>query len=268
MKKFFRRSYIGIVLFFLYAPIAVLILFSFNSAKSSVWQGFSFKWYGELFKNEALMQSCLNTLMVAIISSILATLLGIIASIGLNNTRKGWKKSLSLNVSNLPIINPEIVTGVSLMLLFVFFGNLFGFEMGMVTVILSHICFSVPYVILNIMPKLRNMDPNIFEAAQDLGCSRNTAFRKVVIPEIMPGILSGFLMAFTFSLDDFIITYFTSGSSFQTLPVQIYSILGRRYNPSINALSTILFLIVLVLLVLINIKDILDARKEKTKEEF
>jgi spermidine/putrescine transport system permease protein len=166
-----------------------------------------------------------------------------------------------LQVSNLPIINPEIVTGVSLMLMFVFFSGLLGFELGMGSVILAHISFSVPYVVLNVLPKLRQMNKNIYEAALDLGCSPASAFRKVVIPEIMPGVVSGFLMAFTFSLDDFIITYFTRGSKFQTLPIEIYTMLRRRLSPKINALSTLMFLIVLVALILINIKDYKQVKR-------
>ena len=163
----------------------------------------------------------MNTIIIAVIASIAATLLGTLAAIGINSMRK-VPKAIVMNITNMPIVNPEIVTGVSLMLLFVFFAARMNLEFGFVTLVIAHITFDVPYVILNVMPKFRQMDPNLFEAAQDLGCSPFTALRKVILPEIMPGVVSGFLMSFTFSLDDFVISYFTSGSTSQTLPITIY----------------------------------------------
>ena len=245
MKKI-SKIYMGLVMFFLYAPILVLIAFSFNKSKSkSVFTGFTLDWYAKLFKNE-------------IILSIAATILGTAAAIGINSMRKIPKK-LIIGATNIPLINPEIVTGVSLMLLFVFFSAKMHFEFGFVTLIIAHITFDVPYVVLNVLPKLRQMNPNLYEAAEDLGCNPMQAFFKVVLPEIMPGVLSGFLMAFVFSLDDFVISYFTSGATSQTLPITIYSMTRRRVNPQINALSAIIFVVVVAML---TVKNIIE-KKEK-----
>ena len=260
MKKTISKIYLALVMLFLYAPIFVLIVFSFNTTKSrSVISGFTFDWYVKLFHNELILGSLWNTIIVAVVASILATVLGTTAAIGINNMKK-LPKTLTMQGTNIPIINPEIVTGVSLMLLFVFFTMRMNFEMGFVTLIIAHITFDVPYVILNIMPKFRQMNPNIYEAAQDLGCSPVSAFFKVVLPEIMPGVISGFLMAFTFSLDDFVVSYFTSGMT-QTLPITIYSMTRRKVSPEINALSTIIFLIVVIVLVVKNIIERKNLRK-------
>lgn len=264
MKKL-SKAYIILVLMFLYIPIFVLIVFSFNTTKSrSVMSGFTLDWYIKLFKNEIIISSLINTIIIAVLASIASTILGTAAAIGINNMKK-LPKAIVLNITNFPIINPEIVTGVSLMLLFVFFAARMNLEFGFVTLLIAHITFDVPYVILNVMPKLKQMDPFLYEAAQDLGCSSLPAFFKVVLPEIMPGVVSGFLMAFTFSLDDFIISYFTCGSSMQTLPVTIYSMTRRKVSPEINALSTIIFLVVVVILV---VKNILERRSlSKAKGE-
>lgn len=248
---------------FLYVPIFVLIVFSFNTTKSrSVMSGFTFDWYIKLFKNEIIMSSLMNTIIIAVLASIVSTILGTAAAVGIKNMKK-VPKAIVLNITNFPIINPEIVTGVSLMLLFVFFAARMNFEFGFVTLLIAHITFDVPYVILNVMPKLNQMDPFVYEAAQDLGCNPFQAFFKVVLPEIMPGVVSGFLISFTFSLDDFIISYFTCGSSMQTLPVTIYSMTRRKVSPEINALSTIIFLTVVVILVIKNIVEIKSNAKEK-----
>lgn len=254
MKKLSSKVYVGLVMLFLYLPIFVLILYSFNDGKTSVWKGFTLKWYSELFNNSAIMSSLYNTLIIAVLASVVATVLGTAAAIGLNNY-KGIKRTLLTNVSNFPIINPEIVTGVSFMLLFAFAGGLLGFEMGFGTVLIAHIGFCTPYVILNVMPKLRQMDKNVYEAALDLGCNQRQAFFKAVMPEIMPGVLTGLLMSFTYSLDDFVITYFTRGAQFQTLPIEIYTMLRRRISPTINALSTLLFVITLTILIIVNVRD-------------
>ena len=212
MKKF-AKVYLALVMMFLYVPIFVLIVFSFNTTKSrSVMSGFTFDWYIKLFKNEIIMSSLMNTIIIAVLASIVSTILGTAAAVGIKNMKK-VPKAIVLNITNFPIINPEIVTGVSLMLLFVFFAARMNFEFGFVTLLIAHITFDVPYVILNVMPKLNQMDPFLYEAAQDLGCNPLKAFFKVVLPEIMPGVVSGFLISFTFSLDDFIISYFTCGSS-------------------------------------------------------
>ena len=243
------KIYMALVLLFLYVPIFVLIVFSFNETKSrSVFSGFTLDWYARLFHNRIIISSLVNTIIIAVAASIVSTVLGTFAAIGINGMRK-VPKAVVMNVTNIPIINPEIVTGVSLMLLFVFFAARMNLEFGFVTLVIAHITFDVPYVILNVMPKFRQMDPNLFEAAQDLGCSPFTALRKVILPEIMPGVVSGFLMSFTFSLDDFVISYFTSGSTSQTLPITIYSMTRRKVSPEINALSTLIFVAVVAVLI-------------------
>lgn len=252
MKKL-GKVYLGLVLFFLYVPIFVLIVFSFNETKSrSVFSGFTLDWYIRLFNNRIIISSLINTIIIACVSSIISTVLGTLAAIGINSMRKVPKRVI-MGITNMPIINPEIVTGVSLMLLFVFFAARMNLEFGFVTLLIAHITFNVPYVILNVMPKFNQMDPHIYEAAQDLGCSPVQAFRKVVLPEIMPGVISGFLMSFTYSLDDFVISYFTSGSTSQTLPITIYSMTRRKVSPEINALSTLIFISVVVILIVKNI---------------
>ena len=258
--KTLSKVYMGLVLMFLYVPIFVLIVFSFNETKSrSVFSGFTLDWYAKLFRNEVIISSLMNTIIIAVIASIAATLLGTLAAIGINSMRR-VPKAIVMNITNMPIVNPEIVTGVSLMLLFVFFAARMNLEFGFVTLVIAHITFDVPYVILNVMPKFRQMDPNLFEAAQDLGCSPFTALRKVILPEIMPGVVSGFLMSFTFSLDDFVISYFTSGSTSQTLPITIYSMTRRKISPEINALSTMIFVVVVIVLV---VKHIIETKQEQ-----
>ena len=258
--KTLSKVYMGLVLMFLYVPIFVLIVFSFNETKSrSVFSRFTLDWYAKLFRNEVIISSLMNTIIIAVIASIAATLLGTLAAIGINSMRRA-PKAIVMNITNMPIVNPEIVTGVSLMLLFVFFAARMNLEFGFVTLVIAHITFDVPYVILNVMPKFRQMDPNLFEAAQDLGCSPFTALRKVILPEIMPGVVSGFLMSFTFSLDDFVISYFTSGSTSQTLPITIYSMTRRKISPEINALSTLIFVVVVIVLV---VKHIIETKQEQ-----
>lgn len=264
MKKL-GKIYMAIVLMFLYVPIFVLIVFSFNETKSrSVFSGFTFDWYEKLFKNEIIISSLINTIIIAVLASIISTILGTLAAIGINSMKK-VPKAVILNITNMPVVNPEIVTGVSLMLLFVFFAARMNLEFGFVTLLIAHITFDVPYVILNVMPKFKQMNPHLYEAAQDLGCSPIQAFRKVVLPEIMPGVVSGFLMAFTYSLDDFVISYFTSGSTSQTLPITIYSMTRRKVSPEINALSTLIFLVVVIVLV---VKHIVETRQARHNELY
>ncbi len=251
MKKKSQKIYFGVIMAFLYLPILYLIAYSFNDGKTSVWKGFTLKWYTALFNDAQIMTSLYNTLIIALLASVIATVLGTLAAIGIYNFKGGVRSAIQ-NVSNIPIVNPEIVTGVSLMLLFTFAGTLMGFEMGFVTVLLAHIGFCTPYVILNVTPRLKQMDGSLYEAALDLGCSPVQAFFKVVIHELMPGIFSGLLISFTYSLDDFVITYFTRGSRFQTLPVQIYTMTHQRINPKANALSALLFVTVLVFLIISN----------------
>lgn len=249
------KIYSLIIFSFLYLPIFILIFFSFNESKSrSSFTGFTFKWYVELFHDTQILKALFNTIVIAVTASILATIIGTFAAVGIRKLKKGLKKTI-MTTSNLPMVNPEIVTGVSLMLLFISMYKLIGFfKLGMTTLILSHTVFCVPYVILSILPKLAQLNPSLYEAAQDLGCAPVRAFFKVVLPDIMPGVLTGFIMAFTLSLDDFIISYFTSGTV-MTLPIAIYSMTRKIVSPEINALSALLFLVVFVLLIIINLRQ-------------
>lgn len=253
----------GLIFLFLYAPIFVLMTFSFNDSKSRVvWSGFTFKWYERLFENTEILNAFYNTFLIASVSAVIATVLGTAAAVGISKSKK-WSRRLMINITNLPMVNPEIVTGVSLMLLFVFLYNSFGIlKPGVFTLILSHTTFCLPYVILSVMPKFRQMDSHIYEAAMDLGCSPVKAFFKVVLPQIMPGIVTGMIMSFTMSIDDFVISYFVGGAT-QTLPIAIYSMTRKIVSPEINALSTLMFLSVFVLLIVINIRQVKDKKFSK-----
>lgn len=266
--KVFSKIYNAIIFAFLYAPIVVMIVFSFNNSKSrTVWKGFTFKWYVELFRDDEIIDALVLSFVVAILSAVIATVIGTLAAIGLRSMNKKLREFL-LSLNSLPMVNPEIVTGIALMLLFVVVYKTTGLlQPGFGTLLLSHVTFCVPYVILSVMPKLRQMNPHLYEAAQDLGCSPLQAYRKVVLPEIMPGIITGMMMAFTLSLDDFIISYFTSGSSAQTLPVVIYSMTRKKVSPKIYALSTLLFLIVFIMLLIVNSRQIIDAAKLSKKDK-
>lgn len=262
MKRITSKIYIAAVFIFLYAPIFVLIANSFNQSKSrAVWTGFTLDWYVKLFNNEVILKSLLNTLIVAAIASIVSTILGTAAAIGIYNFKK-ITRSLIINVTYIPIMNSEMVTGVSLMLLFV----ALNIDLGYMTLIFAHITFCVPYVILNVLPKLRQMNRNLYDAALDLGCNPLQAFRHVVIPEIMPGIVTGFLMSLTYSIDDFVISYFTHGSTSQTLPITIYSMTRRKVSPEVNALSAIIFVVVLAILLIMNLNDIRRTKPPKKKK--
>lgn len=259
LKKILSKIYVYLVLTFLYLPIFVLMIFSFNNSKSRViWSGFTFKWYFRLFENQEILSAFYNTLIIAGVSSLLATVLGLVASIGIVRSKK-ITRSAVMGLTNIPLINPEIVTGISLMLMFVFLYNNLGiFKPGLFTLICAHTTFCLPYTILSIMPKLRQMDSNIYEAAQDLGCNSAQAFFKVVLPQIIPGVITGLIISFTMSIDDFVISYFTGGTT-QTLPITVYSMTRKIVSPEINALSSLLFLVVFALLLIINL------RKEKDK---
>ena len=251
--KNIRRFYIGAILFFLYAPILVLMVFSFNESPSRAhWGGFSLRWYAELANDTAITTALANTISIALLSAFFATLIGTLAALGIDSLGRRAKTAV-MNITNIPVFNPEIVTGVSLMLLFVFFTRIAGFgRLGYVTLLLAHITFNVPYVILSVMPRLRNLDPNLYEAALDLGASPAYAFWKVVVPRIRPGIITGALLAFTLSVDDFIISFFTTGSGVSNLSILIFSMARRGVNPKINALSTIIFITIMALLYIIN----------------
>lgn len=256
MKKVLSRVYVAFIFLFLYVPIVVLVFYSFNKSKSrGIFSGFTLNWYQELFSNDLILHSFLNTIIVASVSSILATFIGTFAAIGINSFNKNIKNTI-MGITYVSIINPEIVTGVSLMLLFVILKIKFGFT----TLILAHITFNIPYVILNVLPKLKQQDNSLYEAALDLGCTPFIAFWKVVIPDILPGIIAGFLMALTYSLDDFVVSYFTSGITSQTLPITIYSMTRKRVSPEINAISTIIFIVVLITLLIINFREIKKER--------
>ncbi len=265
--KILSKIYTGLIFVFLYAPIVVLIVFSFNESKSrSVWKGFSLRWYENLFRDHSILEALWTSIEVAVIAAVVSTVIGTAAAVGLKKMNKGLR-SVMLTLNNIPMVNPDIVTGISMMLLFAAVFTATGlFRLGFGTLAAAHITFCIPYVILSVMPKLNQMNPSIYEAAQDLGCPPLKAFFKVVIPEIMPGIITGMMMAFTLSLDDFVISYFTSGSTAQTLPIVIYSMTKRRINPKINALSAIMFVIVLTLLVVINIRQIRENSKSRKKE--
>lgn len=252
--KTLSRLYIGLILFFLYAPVLVMIVFSFNSG-SSVWvfEGFSFDWYKGLATNTSMLTGLQHTLIIAVLSAVISTVMGTAASVGILALRKRISRTAVMSVTNIPMMNADIVTGVSLWLMFVFIGNLFGIKesLGFLTVLAAHITFNLPYVILSVMPRLRATDMSLHEAALDLGCTPIKAFFKVILPSISTSIFTGAIMAFTLSLDDFVISYFTCGH-YQTLPIVIYNMTKKTVTPDAYALSTIVFMAVFVLLILYN----------------
>ena len=273
-----NRVFMALVFLFLYAPILLLIIFSFNAGTSNtVWKGFSLDWYVKLFRDRLVMQSVYTTLLVSLLATVIATVAGTFAAIGFYAMRRRVRDPL-MTVNNIPMMNADIVTGVSLCLFFValfngwhsfavWFNNaqrtfilVENLHMGFGTLLIAHICFNIPYVILSVGPKLRQMDKNLVDAAMDLGCTWMQAFWKVILPEIKPGIVSGALTAFTMSIDDFVISYFTAGSASSTLAMTIYGMTKKRVSPEINAISTLLFVTVLVLLAIVNIRE---ARQER-----
>ena len=263
--KILSKIYTALVLVFLYAPIAVLVLFSFNSTNSTgVFSGFSTYWYEELFKNSAALEALKNTLILALSSALISTVIGTAAATGIVKFRNKAIKNSVLSLTNIPMMNPDIVTGISLMLLFVFVGRLLGLSSNLSfwTLLIAHITFNIPYVILNVMPKFSQMDSHLPEAAMDLGCTPLRSYFKVELPAILPGVISGFIMAFTLSLDDFIISHFTT-SGFQTLPIFIYSMTKKKVTPDMYALSTLIFVAILALLILSNIITAKTEKKSK-----
>ncbi len=261
------RLFTGLVYLFLYAPIVLLIIFSFNATKSNrVWGGFSLAWYGELLNNTRLLGAVRTTVILSVLAAFIATILGTAAAIGFYSMRRR-SRSVCMSINNIPLTNADIITGVSMMLLFVFAIGVFNgsflsdllgvrWSTGFGTLLIAHITFNAPYVILSVMPRLRGLDPNVYEAAQDLGASGWYAFRKVILPEIMPGVLNGLIIAFTMSIDDFVISYFTKGSGVTTLAVEIYTAVKKPVTPEINALSTLMFLVVFALLLTVNIRQV------------
>ena len=269
--KWFAKSYMGVVLFLLYVPILVLILFSFNSGEStSSFEGFSFRWYASLFEKSELFEALKNSLLLALSSAAVATAIGTLVAVGLAKMRSRVAKGVINGVTNIPMMNPEIVTGISLMLLFVFISNhIFrtqDVQLGFGTLLISHVTFNLPYVILSVSPKIRQLDKFLPEAAMDLGCTPLASFFKVELPNILPGIISGFIMAFTLSLDDFVISLFNGGDIFKTLPVLIYNYTKKPVKPDIYALFTILVVVILALLILSNLASARGERKEKSKK--
>lgn len=257
MIKFLKKSYVALILLIMYAPVAILMVYSFNDSKLPIWKGFTLKWYEEIFKDFSIQQAFFNTVLVAIISSLIATIIGTLAAIGIERMR-GWKKSFIMNITYIPLLSSEIVTGVSLMLLF----SALGLTPGITTLILAHITFSIPYVILSIMPKLKQLNYNVYEAALDLGAKPSYAFWKIILPEILPGVLAGLFIAFTLSIDDFIISFFNTGPGVDTLSIKVFSMTRKGVAPTINAISTIMFGTIIIVLIASNV---IASKKQKNK---
>ena len=264
------KIYTGLVMLFLFAPIAILLVFSFNEAKSlSVFSGFSLHWYEELFRDSETLGAVKNTLILAVSAALISTVMGTAAAVGIHRLRNRYLRRALDTATNIPMINPDIITGISLMLMFVFVGRLFGAatSLNFGTMLIAHVTFCLPYVILQVLPKLQQMDQALPEAAMDLGCTPLRAFLKVEIPEIFPGVLTGLIMAFTLSLDDFVISYFTSGNGFQTLPIRIYNMTKKTVTPKMYALATIIFFVILAMLLLSNLLDANTAQTVKEARE-
>lgn len=260
------KIYTALVMIFLFAPIAILLVFSFNKAKSlSVFSGFSFYWYRELFRDVETLKAVRNTMILAVSAALISTVMGTAAAVGINKLRNKLLRTAMDSVTNIPMINPDIITGISLMLMFVFVGRLFGAatSLSFLTMLIAHITFCLPYVILQVLPKLQQMDKALPEAAMDLGCTPLRAFFKAELPEILPGVVTGMIMAFTLSLDDFVISYFTSGNGFQTLPIRIYNMTKKTVTPKMYALATIIFFVILTLLLISNLYDEETVRKRR-----
>ncbi len=262
VKKGFKVSYMALVFIFLYAPIIILMIYSFNDSKfRGEWNGFTLRWYLELFKDREVLRVLYYTFAIAITSTLISTVLGTLAAIGIHGM-KGLNRKIILNLNYLPVLNPDIVTAVALMALF----RMASLEFGFLTLLLAHVTFSLPFVILSILPKLKQMNVHLAEAALDLGARPFYALRKVIIPEILPGIITGALLAFTLSIDDFVISFFTSGHGISNLSIYIYSMARKGINPTINALSTLMFLSLVSLLVIINYRN--EKQKKKRRKRI
>lgn len=270
------KVYTALIMLFLFAPIAILLVFSFNEAKSlSVFSNFSLYWYRELFRDAETLNAVKNTVLLALSAAAVSTVMGTAAAVGINKLRNRYLRYAMDTVTNIPMINPDIITGISLMLMFVFVGRLFGAatSLSFWTMLISHVTFCLPYVILQVLPKLQQMDRALPEAAMDLGCTPLRAFFKVELPEILPGLVTGLIMAFTLSLDDFVISYFTAGNGFQTLPIRIYNMTKKTVTPKMYALATIIFFVILALLLISNLADSessqsLKAARQKKKAKI
>ncbi len=270
--KILSKIYIFLIFFLLYAPVLVMIIFSFNSSNSlSEFTGFSLRFYEEAFNNSKVISSFKNTLVLAVCTSLISGVIGTAAAVGISRMRSKYLRKSLLSVTNIPMMNPDIVTGVSMMLLFVFVGVILGLQSALSfwTMLIAHITFSLPYVILSVLPKIKQMDKHLPEAAMDLGCTPLMSFFKVELPSILPGVISGMLMAFTLSLDDFVISYFVKGTGFETLPIYIYSAVKKGVRPTLYAANTVIIFAVFVLLILINFmgdKDNNTKIRSKTKK--
>ena len=265
------KIYTALVMIFLFAPIAILLVFSFNSAKSlSVFDHFSLYWYRELFRDSETLKAVRNTLVLAVCAALISTAMGTAAAVGINRLRSKALRQAMDSVTNIPMINPDIITGISLMLMFVFVGRLFGAatSLNFGTMLIAHITFCLPYVILQVLPKLQQMDKALPEAAMDLGCTPLRAFFKAELPEILPGVVTGMIMAFTLSLDDFVISYFTSGNGFQTLPIRIYNMTKKTVTPKMYALATIIFFVILTLLLISNLYDEEEVQRRRAARQL
>ncbi len=259
MRSVAKKAYIVLILLLLYAPIITLVTLSFNASKTRAkWGGFTLKWYGSMFRNDAIMHALYTTLVLAILSALIATLIGTAAAIAMNTMKARFRMYFTA-VTNIPMLNADIVTGISLMLLFLAFDAAFGFR----TVLLAHITFNIPYVILSVLPKLKQTNRSVYEAALDLGATPVYAFYKVILPDIMPGIISGFFLSFTMSLDDFIITHFSKGPGLDTLSTKIYTEVKKGIKPEMYALSTLMFATVLILVIVVNYIPDADASKKQ-----
>lgn len=262
MSKALKKFYVFLVFVFMYAPIVVLMVYSFNDSKSSsaVWKGFTFDWYIEMINDSQMMKALQTTLIIALASAVIATIIGTLAAIGIHNMGRKTKNAV-MNITYVPVLSPDIVIGISLLMLFVFL----KIPLGRVSLLLAHITFNIPYVIISVLPKLSQLNKNMYEAALDLGASPLYTYRKIILPEIMPGIVTGFLFALTLSIDDFVVSFFTSGAGATNLSIYIYSAVSKKYNPSINALSTIMFAVIFLLLVLINFRT---KGKDEKKTDY
>ncbi len=260
LRRIFSGTYLGLVIAFLYLPILVLIVLSFNASKSrAAWGGFTLDWYAQVFESPTIMRALYNSLSIAVLSSVIATLIGVAACVGIMAMSRRWRTA-SLTLNNIPLLNAEIVTGLSLMICF----GAFGISLGYGTILVSHVAFCLPYVILSVMPRLKSTSAGTYEAALDLGATPVRAFFKVVLPELIPGIVAGFLLAFTMSLDDFVISYFTRGRGVDTLSTLIFSQVRRGIVPSLYALSTLIFVVVLAVLAAQNfLPPLIQRRRDK-----
>ena len=269
-SKYISRVYLTIIFGILYIPIITLIFFSFNASNSTaVFTGFSLRWYRELFRSPDTFAALRNTLILAICSSALATVIGTAAAAGIHRMKNKFAKKAVLSVTNIPMMNPDIVTGMSMMLFFVAVVGILGLnydDMGFIHMLLAHTTFCLPYVILSVLPRVEGLGKSLTEAALDLGCTPVQSFFKVELPNILPGVLSGFVMAFTLSLDDFVISYFVGSSSFQTLPLLIYSMTKKKVTPDMYALSTLVIVTVFALLIISNVRAAKEAKKEGAKK--